>query len=386
MQKKLKCSATIDGKPYAFTLIKTLIKEFNSQDFFTYFPYLYFCPKNQNIEFFSSGSIYSSSTFIKIESETEIPCFFVGDHLTYPSWQDIQKAQHIIPQKWVIKKGQRMILYEWDITPTKYAPPMVNQLKKQTDELEAVKTIQTIKSHIQDNVFSKYVFAVMQKTKLSSNINIETFQKYPLKGTKFFFKLSNDVSFLGITPEWLYKRYKREILVDAVAGTATHENTHELNSEKIIDEFSYVKKDIRESIDPLILSGSFQNEDNIIFNGHLAHRYNFFMGRLKSDSTDDTLVKTLHPTAAISGYPKKIAREFFSQFENFERGYFAAPIGMYCTKKAYVAIAIRSMLINNTEAYFFAGAGITKDSNPEHEWHELNKKMDVMRHFLAFCD
>lgn len=384
MQKKLKCSAIIDGKHYTLTLSKTLIKDFNNQDFFENFPNLYFRPKNQNIELWSSGLIYSSSQFIKIKSSFDIPSFFIGDSSTYKSWGDLRRAMHIIPHKWIVKKGKRLILYQWDIPSCNLNDMKIEPLQQETSFEKAIDSINTIKSHIEKNTFSKYVFAVMQKKELSASLSINQLEKYPVNGTKFFFKFSNKVSFLGITPEWLYRRYKEKIFIDAVAGTASKDNSLELESDKIIDEFAFVKKDIKESIHAIIEDGSFEDQDSLIFAGQLAHRYNCFKGNLKKGICEETLVNSLHPTAAISGYPKVIARLFFQTFETFERGYFAAPIGFYSQKKSYVAVAIRSMLINNKQSYLFAGAGITKDSLPELEWQELTNKMDVMCQFLDF--
>lgn len=384
MQKKLKLTAIIDGKHQELTLTKTLIKEFNTLDFFENYPHLYFRPKNQNLELWSSGLIYSSTQFIKIQCSFDIPSFFIGDSTNYKSWGDLKTAIHIIPHKWIVKKGRRAIFYQWDIPSCKFHEMKMEPLEQETSFDQAMNAINSIKTNINNNTFSKYVLAIMQKKELSASIDIDHLEKYPVNGTKFFFKFSNDLSFLGITPEWLYQRYSNKILIDAIAGTASHDNSQELLSHKIIDEFNFVKKDIKESINDLIQHGNFDDKDSLIYANHLVHRYNCFKGYLEEGINEETIVASLHPTAAISGYPKATARLFFKTFENFERGYFAAPIGLYSQKKSYVAVAIRSMLINDKQCYLFAGAGITKDSVPELEWQELNKKMELMRHFIDF--
>lgn len=386
MQKKVDVNAIIDGNSYHLRLIKTLVPNFHLEDFSTEYPQLYFAPKEQNLEFFSSGSIYTSSDFIHLQSNVEIPCFFVGDNNIYKSWGDLQKSFHVIPNKWVIKSGSRAIKYEWDNQSTIILKAYTFQTLLPTDVQHAIASIESIKSNIEKEIFSKYVLAIMQKESLNDRLEISTLRQYPVSGTKFFYKFSERLSFLGLTPEWLYKRYKKDLSIDAIAGTSSLENIPDLQTKKIIEEFAFVKKDIKESMMPFVEYGKFKDHDSVILAGHLAHRYNCFKACLKEGITDKCLVEHLHPTAAISGYPKKVAQQYFSQFETCERGYFASPIGVYFGKRSYIAVAIRSMLVCNDEAYLFAGAGITKDSIPEHEWQELNKKTNLMRQFLTFIN
>lgn len=385
MQKKLKCSVTINQIPYELELTKTLIKEFDSDLFFEDYPHLYFSPKNQNFEIFTSGVIYSSSKFIDIKSAIDIPCFTLGDNSSFLG-QDLEIALYIIPQKWVIKQGCRIVQYDWSSQDLGFKSPVVDGIKHETKKEDALIAISNIKKHISDQIFSKYVYAIMKKKSVLNLPDIKSLQDFPKKGIKFFYKFSNQTFFLGITPEYLYQRQLKNIFVDAVAGTALKNNTNELQSSKIIDEFNFVKKDIQESLSAYTEEGSFYDEDTIIFAGDLAHRFNRFKACIKEDISDEILIKILHPTAAISGYPKYIACSYFKKFETFPRGYFAAPIGFYSQKKAYLAVAIRSMLIHKTQAHLFAGAGITKDSNPLLEWKELNNKLKTMKQFLLFCN
>ena len=190
--------------------------------------------------------------------------------------------------------------------------------------------------------------------------------------------------FFGITPEWLYKRFLLNLTVDAIAGTTLISNLSYLEDPKIIDEFNYVKTDIMESLKDHVNSGRFQKTDSVITNHHLAHRANIFEGVIKPNVTDEMLIDILHPTSAISGYPKDLAKDHFKTFESFERGLFASAIGFYFQHQANIAVAIRSCFISGNNAYLFAGAGITKDSQPHLEWQELNNKLNVISSLLEF--
>jgi menaquinone-specific isochorismate synthase len=382
MQKKLDSFAIIDGRSYQFTLTKTLAIGLDLESFFDHYPHIYLSPKDQTYEYYTSGAIYSSEEFIKIKSRLNIPCFFVGDENSYPYWGDLNRAMHIVPKKWAIKKRNRIVVYELSLNAILLNSPKINSIGEETSHKKALESIENIQSKIKQETFSKYVFAIMTKMKRPENLDLKAFLRYPKSGTKFFFKFSSDTVFMGMSPEWLYKRVKHKIMVDAVAGTALNTNISELYKPKIIEEFNFVKKDIIESLTPFISSGSFLKDDDIINTAHLCHRYNRFAGILNDQACDKKLIKALHPTAAISGYPKKVALSYFSTFETFERGYFAAPVGLYDSSKAYVAVAIRSMLVHDRNIHLFAGAGITNESCPYQEWEELNQKLQVMKHFL----
>lgn len=382
MQKKLDISLIIDNKPYTLTLSKTLLNYFESSDFFDDYPHLYFSPKDQNCEIFTSGAIYVSSTFITMDTNHPIPCFFVGDNQSYPSWGDLQKAIHIIPQKWVIKRNNRLLQYEFNTQSLPFKVSNIDKFEDGSNQSQVLEAIETIKTHIKDDIFAKCVFAMMQKQDCLDEPCIHNFKDFPKSGTKFFYKFSNSTSFMGMSPEWLYTRYKNELKVDAVAGTCLKTSPFELTSQKIIDEFTFVKNDIVESLNPYILEGSFFKEDALLLTGHLAHRFNKFCSLLKEAISDKVLVDLLHPTSAISGYPKLIAKTYIPSFESFERGYYAAPLGYYTKKVAYITVAIRSTLIHNSIAYLFAGAGITKDSESLLEWHELKEKLSLINKYL----
>ena len=70
---------------------------------------------------------------------------------------------------------------------------------------------------------------------------------------------------------------------------------------------------------------------------------------------------------------------FIENEESFTRGWYASPIGWinsHGTGEFYVAI--RSGLIEQDTAHFYAGCGIVKDSDPEKEWLETELKFKPM--------
>lgn len=111
---------------------------------------------------------------------------------------------------------------------------------------------------------------------------------------------------------------------------------------------------------------------------HLASRV--------SGSTSDgilKLVETLHPSPAVAGVPTDAALEFLSQHEQFDRGWYAGPVGWLTPDgDGRFYVALRSVLLSPDECHLFAGSGIVEGSLPEREeqetWLKLQTAMEAL--------
>jgi isochorismate synthase len=94
----------------------------------------------------------------------------------------------------------------------------------------------------------------------------------------------------------------------------------------------------------------------------------------------------LHPTPAVCGLPKEDSKKFIIENENYDRSYYTGYLGELNTRSVNnelssdLYVNLRSMQIENENAYVYIGCGITKDSDPEKEWEEsVNKSMTMKR-------
>ena len=91
------------------------------------------------------------------------------------------------------------------------------------------------------------------------------------------------------------------------------------------------------------------------------------------------LVRALHPTAAVCGYPHERAREILTEEERVPRGWYAGPVGMVSASgKGEFWVALRSALLRSGEARLFAGAGIVAGSEPDAELRETRLKLRAL--------
>lgn len=88
------------------------------------------------------------------------------------------------------------------------------------------------------------------------------------------------------------------------------------------------------------------------------------------------LVARLHPTPAVCGLPKEVARDFILANEGQERKYysgFAGPVGVSGETHLYVSLRCAELGGKTITAY--AGGGIMPESTCTAEWRETEMKM-----------
>jgi len=195
---------------------------------------------------------------------------------------------------------------------------------------------------------------------------------------RFAFQFSPSSTFIGATPERLYKRVDRQILTEAIAGTRPLGKAKEkelLEDPKEQREFEFVKTSIAEGLKPLCKSLSPSSETKILKTSTVQHLHCSFEGELLGNVQDDEILSALHPSAAIGGLPKSSALEHLLNYEPFERGWYASPLGFLSQKEAEFAVGIRSALVEKNQLHLFAAAGIVAGSTADKEWKELQHKI-----------
>jgi menaquinone-specific isochorismate synthase len=209
----------------------------------------------------------------------------------------------------------------------------------------------------------------------------------------FYVEPEAGVTFVGASPERLFRREGRAIESEAVAGTrprgASEADDDELRddllrSQKDKAEHEYVRVGIREALEPLcdeleVESGV--SEMKLASRRHLVSRVR---GVLREGVADAEVLRALHPTPAVGGYPKEGALEEIRSAEPFDRGWYAGPVGWIGADAAEFAVGIRSGLVRGNKLALFSGAGIVEGSVPEAEWAEIEQKIGDFTGMFGF--
>ncbi|PKC51852.1 ADC synthase, partial [Rhizophagus irregularis] len=108
---------------------------------------------------------------------------------------------------------------------------------------------------------------------------------------------------------------------------------------------------------------------------YVMHIVSEVIGELQDDVHVLDVLSSCLPAGTVSGAPKIRAMQIINELEDKKRGVYAGAVGYVSVQgNMDLALAIRTMIVNNDKAYVQAGAGIVYDSIPESEYNEtLNK-------------
>ena len=196
-----------------------------------------------------------------------------------------------------------------------------------------------------------------------------------------------DGGMLGVTPEILFQFKLAHILETmACAGTIkSDENSDKLlNSKKDLTEHLYVVDGIKESLSPF--GDVTVNEMYLLKLPKLTHLVTPISLNLKMETTFSAIVSALHPTPALGAFPRLQGDTWLKSYEKkIPRTRFGAPVGYTYPNLKYAScyVAIRNVQWNQQEMSIGAGCGIIQESQCEHEWNEINLKIQATKEMLA---
>lgn len=205
----------------------------------------------------------------------------------------------------------------------------------------------------------------------------------------------------GATPETLVNINGATLTTMSLAGTRKwQENVEVFWNEKEVEEQQIVTDYIVDQLQ-LVTTNLNVTQAETHKAGSLFHLCSIISGRMKADVNIGDIVKILHPTPAICGFPTEAAKAFILVEEGYDRKFYTGYLGTLNERvetarnrnrknqenSAYKSVRTHSELYVNLRCMEFAdhkkilymGGGITKDSNPESEWQETLAKSQIMK-------
>lgn len=376
----------------------------------TILPKIYFYACHTGESQVALGSLYSTDRFPEITIHEnpyglDPKLYGAGGFPENPNrfslWEEFPKSLFILPQVIVEKIGELAQIHLWFITPSSgiqcprdivstllHAPasreewiPRVKTRRDLPNKEDWSKNVERSIEYISTRKIEKIVLARQSSFTLESSVSIHALIAHLQKskyGLLFSCQVSSENTFIGLTPEVLYNKKGRNIEIMALAGTASFDRAGDLWRLKEQREFAIVKDFIYSQMQNLCETICW-TPDIIRPISTLLHLSRIYRGRLRSTTSDINIIKKLHPTPAISGFPQLESMDLITKIEPFCRGWYASPIGYVSSQKTQIHIAIRSALARENTLHIFSGAGIITDSIAEKEWEELDHKM---KHFF----
>lgn len=249
---------------------------------------------------------------------------------------------------------------------------------------------------IQEGLMQKVVLSRTTQVVLPESFDVvDAFNKlcktYPNAFISAVYLPMQKVTWLCATPETLVSLDRNGIFrTMSLAGTqsAIGENGEKLSvseakwSHKDIEEQAFVSRYILECFKQIRLREYVENGPKTVLAGNLMHLrtdYSVDTQKVNFSQLGTVMLELLHPTSAVCGMPKENALRFIAENELHQREFysgFLGPINIH--QETHLFVNLRTMKIEGDKGTFFAGCGITEESNPMKEWHETEIKCQTL--------
>lgn len=260
------------------------------------------------------------------------------------------------------------------------------------DQTTFVEMVKTAKEHIVNGD----VFQVVLSQRMKASFDADPFEFYRRlrianPSPYMFFVDFESYIVLGASPESLIKTKGKQVITNPIAGTRPRGKT-DVEDEALAKELITDKKERaehkmlvdlgRNDLGRVCEVGSISIPKYMMIERyqHVMHIVSEVHGELTESYTGiDALIATL-PAGTVSGAPKIRAMQIINQLEKQSRGVYAGAVGyLNMNGDIDLALAIRTMIIKEDQAYVQAGAGVVFDSDPDSEYQEtLNKAKSLL--------
>lgn len=272
---------------------------------------------------------------------------------------------------------------QWNEKPSFEENKIIDFPYSDSDKFRFEELVKKMVSEIEQGQISKIV-ASRREDFFPDNLNVfELFQrmfyKYPTAFRYCFY--APEIGFwLGATPEKLLSVSGNELQTMAYAGTQKFEGKTDViwqEKEKQEQQFvtDFIVENLKSESEKIELSEPFTSQA-----GTLLHIRTDIKAHLKNDFSLEKIIKKLHPTPAVCGFPKDLAKKFILKNEGYNRSFYSGFLGeLNINNVTELYVNLRCMEIENQKVSFYIGCGITKDSHPEKEFFETANKSVTMK-------
>lgn len=290
-------------------------------------------------------------------------------------------------------RGERLFLesdrcerFEFDTPRT---PLPKTQIAAQSVDISRepyTKKVARAVAEMQAGKFEKVVLSRSETIRADARQYADYFERllvlYPKAMVYFWFHPKSGV-WMGATPETLLRHFENSLYTMALAGTRAY-------AEGVTPDFTAKEREEQQFVTDFIVSGLHRFTENVDCSetyeeraGNLWHLRTDISATVPDDVLEQ-VIAVLHPTPAVCGMPKNVAREYILKNEGYDRRYYSGYFGLWKRGgKTDLYVNLRCAAFNGDEATLFMGCGITAQSIPENEYVETLNKSVTMRSALA---
>lgn len=264
-----------------------------------------------------------------------------------------------------------------------YNPIINRHHTNETKRYQFIKQVELAVKKIKQNEFQKVVLSKIKKQEKPKDFNwqnlfLNLINEYP---NAFVYCYYSELTgfWMGATPELFLQKNNGGFHTVALAGTKKiDEEWTPKEKEEQLFVTDFITKSIREKSKKLDISPVHDIEIGAI--KHLETNIDF---DLYLDEDINQIIPIINPTPAVCGTPQEEAYHFISHIEEHDRSFYTGLIGPVGVQdQTDLFVNLRCMQVDEEELFFYAGCGITKNSNPIDEWNETEDKIKVLSQFI----
>lgn len=202
----------------------------------------------------------------------------------------------------------------------------------------------------------------------------------------FFAAIPGKCAWMGASPE-PFLRYNREgFQTTSLTGSRTDISGTALSvwNKQEIEEQKTISNCMGEILRPFFRRNLEKSAPVTIQAGPMFHLCTHFQSdeQLSADQID-ILIKTLHPSPAVCGIPKKKTMQLIIEIEEEDRKYYTGYLGPLQTSGGFdLFVNLRSVEIFDDALKLFIGSNISPDSDPENKWQETTEKANTILNLI----
>ncbi len=248
-----------------------------------------------------------------------------------------------------------------------------------------------------DYVRAGDVFQVVLSQRFSGPLQADPFDIYRALRTinpspYMFFLRFGQTQVIGASPEVLVRKEGQQVEVRPIAGTrhrgADDQEDLQLEQELLADPKERAEHIMlvdlgRNDIGRVSVAGSVEVSELMLIErySHVMHIVSNVRGRLKAGLDAFDVFRAAFPAGTLSGAPKIRAMEIIDELEPCRREVYGGAVGYFSfSGNMDMAIAIRTLVVQDGRIHLQAGAGIVADSDPDAEYQEtINKAQGVQK-------
>ena len=310
--------------------------------------------------------------------------------------EDKSSLRRLIEEIWAIRNqviNSGSELKKLSSLKTSFDFPIIDDFLNslETSNINLKKVVNRGIQLVEKGILEKIVLANRIKIKLTNKLDVVEILKRLKKNQpntcRYVWKRNSKDILFGASPEKLFSFTKPNLTLEALAGTiSTNSNFNKLlRSSKDLKEHNYVIQYLIKCLEVSKITNFKKSDIKVNSFGDISHLQTLIFSKVENICPFE-LLKNLHPSPAVCGYPKNEALDWINILESFPRGNYASPMGWVdASGNASFLVAIRGARYIEENIEFTAGSGIVSGSVLEKEIDEIKLKFESIVKQIFFA-